>query len=31
MAARFKGEDCGRSPADIVVSNPVRGMDVRLL
>ena len=31
MAARFKGEDCGRSPADIVVSNPDRGMDVRLL
>jgi hypothetical protein len=31
MAARFKVKVCGRSPAEIVGSNPTGGMDICLL
>jgi hypothetical protein len=31
MAARSKAKVCGRSPTEIVGSNPTRGMDVFLL
>ena len=31
MAARSKAQVCGRSPAEIVSSNPAEGMDVCLL
>ena len=31
VAARSKALDCGRSPAEIVGSNPTRGIDVCLL
>jgi hypothetical protein len=31
LAARSKAYVCGRSPADIMISNPTGGMDVCLL
>jgi len=31
VAARSKAQVCGRSPAEIVGSNPIQGMDVCLL
>jgi len=31
VAARSKAQVCGRSPSEIVVSNPTGGMDVCLL